>query len=208
MSLRSASESLELRVSLLERSLTSANAQIAELTQALAEYTNLAPGQERTPPEPMMIDADSVSPFAAGFYRPEQDNTGRAFRWTGRGDFFEFRLGVDRSQEWAFRLEVQPNPHVPAKALRAYADFAPIPSQDDASGRFVTGIIPPRPFSKLLTLTFLLPATFVPRELDPSSQDDRRLGIAFFALQLDPVGAAAPEPASEEGELVTLDLRA
>jgi hypothetical protein len=179
---------LEFRVALLERAMTGASMQIRELTAALATFVRHSPKDHR-PPAPVAVDPDSVAPFSAGFYRREEDNTGRSFRWTGRGDHFEFRLGIDRNVQWAFAIELRPNPHVPAAKLRAFVDYAEIPIEVDAVGRFVRGAIPVREFGSLVTLTFFLPNTFQPSGLDPKSKDSRTLGLAFYSLKLEPAAA-------------------
>jgi hypothetical protein len=179
---------LEFRVALLERAMTGASAQIRELTAALGTFVRLSPKDHR-PPAPVTVDPDSVAPFSAGFYRREEDNTGRAFRWTGRGDHFEFRLGIDRNVQWSFAMELRPNVQVPAAKLRAFVDYAEISVEVDAVGRFVRGAIPVREFGSLVTLTFFLPNTFQPSGLDPSSKDSRTLGLAFYGLKLEPAAA-------------------
>jgi hypothetical protein len=179
---------LEFRVALLERAMTGASAQIRELTAALGTFVRLSPKDHR-PPAPVTVDPDSVAPFSAGFYRREEDNTGRAFRWTGRGDHFEFRLGIDRNVQWSFAMELRPNVQVPAAKLRAFVDYAEISVEVDAVGRFVRGAIPVREFGSLVTLTFFLPNTFQPSGLDPNSKDSRTLGLAFYGLKLEPAAA-------------------
>ena len=193
-------EYLEFRVTLLERSLTDAVARIGELTEALAGMAKLAPGGRDEAPSPIDIDADGVAPFAGGFYRREEDSEGRPFRWTGRTDFFEFRVAADRNFEWAFTLEVKSNPHVSASSLRAYVDYVEIPVTVE-SAKFVRGILPRRAFSGMATITFYLPTKFVPSVVDPRIKDARTLGLAFYGLRLEPntgpkAAAAEPAPAS------------
>ena len=179
---------LEFRVALLERAMTGASAQIRELTAALADLVRPS-RKDRPPPVPVTVDPDSVAPFSAGFYRREEDNTGRAFRWTGRGDHFEFRLGLDRNVQWSFAMELRPNVQVPAAKLRAFVDYAEVPLEVDSVGKFVRGAIPVREFGSLMTLTFFLPKTFKPSDLDPNSKDGRTLGLAFYGLKLEPAPA-------------------
>lgn len=188
---------LEFRVGLLERSLADAKLRIGELTQALAATAKLPSQGEVPTPQPIVVDADSVAPFVAGFYRREEDNEGRAFRWTGRADFFEFRFALDRNIEWTYALEVRPNIHVDVAMLRAFVDYAEMPFQLEAGGRQVRGTLPVRNLSATAVLTFYLPGKFVPSEKDAASKDMRALGLIFYRMTLEPTAAAA-EPPSED----------
>jgi len=196
---------LEFRVSLLERSLADAQARIGELTQALAGVAKIdASGVDESPPTPILIDADAVAPFAAGFYRREEDAEGRSFRWTGRTDFFEFRVAIDRNLEWTYTMEIRPNLHLDGSMLRAYVDYAEMPFRVEEMGRHICGSIPRRPFSTLGTLTFYLPSRFVPSVVDPKVKDSRTLGVAFYGLRLEPASPVSDQLISEE-RLVAVD---
>jgi hypothetical protein len=186
--------SLEFRVGMLERAFTSASSQLRELTAALANLARQSgSASDQPPPKPVSAEPDSVAPFSAGFYRREEDNTGRAFRWTGRNDHFEFRLGLNRNLPWSFAMELRPNGNVPAAKLRAFVDYVEVPVEVDAAGRFVRGTIPVREFGGIAILTFFLPKTFRPNDLDPNSKDARTLGLAFYGLKLEPAAAVEAE---------------
>ena len=178
---------LEFRVALLERAFTYASGQISELTAALASLPGGSKQAEQVSPEPIAITADSVAPFGAGFYRREEDNTGRPFRWTGRSDHFELRLGINRNVPWSFSIEVRPNPNVPLETLRAFVDYNEIALEIDAGRRVLRGTLPARGFGNQAVLTVFMPNTFRPSDLDPKSKDTRTLGLAFYGLTLAPV---------------------
>ncbi|HLY04351.1 MAG TPA: hypothetical protein VKR31_01245 [Rhizomicrobium sp.] len=176
---------LDFRVRLLERSAADTAARLGELTRSIAGG-NGGPGIT-APEETIIIDADGIAPFANGFHARELDASGRPFRWTGGDDFFEMRFFANRSIPWTFELTVMPNPHVDVKGLRAFVDYVEVPVEVDAACERITGSVPVKPFSTLTTMTFYLPAHFVPSQLDPASPDNRSLGVVFYGLRLDPV---------------------
>lgn len=186
---------LEFRVALLERAFTSANTQIRELTTTLAKVTNLSPKDDAAP-QALSVNPDSIAPFSAGFYSREGDPEGRAFRWTGPGDHFEFRLGLNRNLPWSFVMEVASNEHLHASRLRAFVDYVEVPTQVDPAGAFVHGEIPVREFGTVATLTFFMPNTFRPSQTEPGSKDSRSLGLVFYHLRLDPALASGVETAN------------
>jgi hypothetical protein len=88
-------------------------------------------------------------------------------------------------------MELRQNTHVQAALLRAFVDYVEVPIEADGSGRFVRGAVPVREFGSLATLTFFLPKTFKPSDLDANSKDTRTLGLAFYGLKLEPALASA-----------------
>ncbi len=192
---------LAVRVTLAERAIADASIRIAELTEAVVALM----GGERpvAPAGPLhaVIDADAVSPFALGFYQREFDKLGRPFRWTGKGSIFELRLRLDRNVQWSFAMEVQPNPNVDTALLRAFVDYVEVPTTADPTGKVLSGIIPERLFSNLATLTFMLPKTFVPAQVNPAVQDSRTLGLIFYELRLTTAPATSRERISQESRV-------
>jgi hypothetical protein len=177
---------LDFRLGLIERA-------VAEQGRRLDEFIGALDGDEigsRPAPRAIIVDADSVSPFAAGFHFRETDATGRPYRWTGRGDFFEIRLRLDRSVEWTFELDLRGNDHVNVAPIRAFADYIEVPVGSGGPGGHPMGLIPAKTHSELLVLTFYLPTHFVPSRLDPSSVDHRTLSAVFYGLKLVPDGSA------------------
>jgi hypothetical protein len=189
-------ESLEFRVALLERAMAENTRQMGELARALARLglAGALPAIENSSLQTITIDADAVSPFAAGFHRRETDATGRHYRWTGKADFFELRFALDRNAPWNFEMTLMGNDHVNLTLLRAFVDYAEIPIGINSLTGVVHGSIPKRLFANLVTLTFHLPARFVPSELDASSPDHRSLSAVFYKIEIIPADArASPE---------------
>jgi hypothetical protein len=191
-----AAENEQFRMTVLERALAENTRQIGELMRTLSAMAGSAmagapaSGEKRNP-EPIIIDADGVSPFAAGFHRRETDATGRHYRWTGKADYFELRFDLDRNGPWSFEMILLGNSHVDLAKLRAFVDYAEIPVRMHPESGAVCGSIPARPFANLVTLTFYLPGRFVPSELDPSSPDRRSLSAVFYQIELTPDGGRA-----------------
>ncbi|HEY3638822.1 MAG TPA: hypothetical protein VGK90_11795 [Rhizomicrobium sp.] len=178
----STEEELSFRVGLIERVVADQGRRLGDLTHALFVNNDA----DRAPPETIVVDADSVSPFAAGFHFRETDGAGRPYRWTGRGDFFELRLKIDRNIEWDFELDLRGNDHVNIATLRVFADYVEIPVSFANPSYHVVGTIPAKAISDLAVLTFYLPIHFVPSKLDPQSADHRTLSAVFYALTLVP----------------------
>jgi hypothetical protein len=187
---------LTLRLLLAERAIAESAARIAELTGALAQLTEVTQPSVAADVPPVVVDADAVSPFALGFYQREFDKLGRPFRWTGKSDLFEIRLRLNRSAPWSFALELQPNPNVDTRKLRAFVDYIEIPVAIDDAGKTVSGAIPERYFGTAATVTFLLPNTFVPSTVNPAVQDNRALGVIFYELRAG-LAEAAARPATD-----------
>jgi len=179
---------LDFRVGLLERAVAENASRLAELARALGG------NPKRLDPQTITVNADSVAPFAAGFHFREFDAAGRPYRWTGRGDFFELRVALDRNLEWTFRLVLLGNDHVDVAPLRAFADYVEIPLVFESSLPHFSGTLPAKSGSSLAVLTFYLPAHFVPSRIDPSSVDHRRLSAVFYELKLVPQGGEAVAP--------------
>jgi hypothetical protein len=176
---------LAFRVGLLERAISESRSQLDELRKAVVGAKNGCPSDEQNRAQLVQIDADAVAPFAAGFYFKETDAHGRPYRWTGRSDFFELRFYLNRDVSWTFELEFMANPHVDVNLMRAFVDYAEVPLTPGETG-IIRGPVPTRPLCNFATITFYLPSRFVPRQLDPSSDDGRSLGIVFYRLSLRP----------------------
>lgn len=173
---------LGFRIGLVERALAEQGRRLAELSRALTRNET----REHDTPEPILVDPDSVSPFAAGFHFRETDSTGRPYRWTGRGDFFELRVRLNRSVDWTFELDLRGNDHVNIASLRAFVDYIEVPITFGGAGSHLTGPVPAKPISDLVVLTFHLATHFIPSQLDPTSVDHRTLSAVFYGLKLVP----------------------
>jgi hypothetical protein len=190
---------LDFRMGLLERAVAENARRLGELAHAL-DGGDADTGHE---PQTIIVDADSVAPFAAGFHFREFDATGRPYRWTGKGDFFELRVALDRKFEWAFELDLRGNDHVNVEPLRVFADYVGIPLAFIGSLPHFSGTLPTRSCSSAAVLTFYLPVHFVPSRLDPSSVDHRSLSAVFYDLRLVPrLAETAHSDADGVGQLL------
>lgn len=177
---------LEERLAIAERAIADAAGRIGELTEALADLTQASGMGDVANTKPIVIGADSVTPFCTGFYQREYDPADRPYRWTGRGSLFELRFPVDRSFEWNFAMEMQRHAHVDISRLRAYVDYLEIPIHVEPIEAIVRGVIPARPFGRQAVMTFQLPNLFVPNQLNPESTDARTLGVVFYDFRAIP----------------------
>jgi hypothetical protein len=117
--------------------------------------------------------------FSQGFHPPERDQAGRAFRWAGRDECFEFRFFVDRRSGLPFRMLGMFAPGVAPGSLRATVDYRPIAIRVQKSSGMteIVGRIPSEPLGLGVTLTFVSPTVSM-----ASSGDIRQLSFAFSRL--------------------------
>jgi hypothetical protein len=179
----SAKDALSFRVKLIERAVAEQGRRLDGLLHALSEVEE----GDRRVPEKIVVDPVSVSPFAAGFHFHELDGAGRPYRWTGRGDFFELRVQMNRDVDWTFELELRGNDHVSVEPLRCFVDYVEVPVSFGGPSWLAMGPVPAKPLSTYAVLTFFLSEHFIPSKLDPASVDHRRLSAVFYGLTLVPV---------------------
>jgi hypothetical protein len=175
----------------------------AELADLRAAVTALQGARRGTAaacvPRTVFFDADEVGPFERGFYQREFDGNGRPFRWTGQGEFVEFRFFIDRNVAYQFTISGQLYGGADLGPVRAFIDYSPVPVETAYRGdaATLTGEIPPSPFATRATLTLWSPSRWV-----PAAGDERTLWFAFYDLTAKPVAeatvAAAPEAAAPE----------
>jgi hypothetical protein len=177
-----AKDALSFRMGLVERAVAEQGRRIDELIHALSQDED----RDLRVPEKIVVDPVSVSPFAFGFHFHENDGAGRPYRWTGRGEFFELRVQMNRNVEWTFEMELRGNDHVKVDPLRAFVDYIEIPIQFGGPDWLAMGRVPAKPLANHAVLTFYLPEHFIPSVLDPSSVDHRRLSAVFYGLKLVP----------------------
>ncbi|HEX4160540.1 MAG TPA: hypothetical protein VHY79_18885 [Rhizomicrobium sp.] len=182
----SSKDALSFRVGLIERAVAEQGRRLEELMHALSDDEP----SDRRVPEKILVEPASVSPFASGFHFHEHDAAGRAYRWTGRGDFFELRVPMNRNVNWTFEMELRGNEHVSVDPLRCFVDYIEIPVSFGGPSWLATGRIPAKPLATHAVLTFYLPGHFIPSKLDPKSVDHRRLSAVFYGLKLAPAGDA------------------
>jgi hypothetical protein len=183
----------DFRLAMAERAIHAMRARIDDLARSLSVLTGGAVPAKRAP---FTVDASNLSELFGGFYRSELDSDSRPFRWTGKSDFFEIRLNIDRDVDWRFRMFVRFAAQLPNPKLAAFADFIPIEIEVD-SGGIVTGVIPRQPLSNQLCLTFHCNQHFSPKELNPVSQDNRKLALSFYEISFSPIEAATGDTKPE-----------
>jgi hypothetical protein len=127
----------------------------------------------------LTIDADDQMEFSQGFHSPERDHAGRAFRWAGLDEYFEFRFFVDRRAGLPFRMLGMFAPGVAPESLRATVDYRPIALrvQQKYGMAEIVGHVPPESLGLGVTLTFVCPTVSM-----ASSGDIRQLSFAFSRL--------------------------
>src|ERR1700731_959649 len=177
---------LQERLVITERAIADATVRIGELAGALADLTQASGMGDIAKAKPIVIGADTVTPFCIGFYQREYDAADRPYRWTGRGHLFELRFPIDRSFDWNFVMELQSNTHVDISRFRAYADYLEIAIQVDRIEAVVRGTIPARPLGRQAVMTFQQPDLFVPNQISPESTDARTLGVVFYEFRAIP----------------------
>jgi hypothetical protein len=143
----------------------------------------------------VFFDADEVGPFERGFYEREFDGNGRPFRWTGQGEFVEFRFFIDRNAACRFVINAHLYGGADLGPVRAFVDYTAVPIEIAYRGDAATlsGEIPPCPFATRATLTLWSPARWV-----PAAGDERTLWFAFYDLAAGPV--AEPAAAAADGQ--------
>lgn len=182
------------RLAMAERAIQELRRRVADLSQSLAALTGQAPP---SPANPLTVDAAGIAEFYRGFHASEEDGSGRPFRWTGNTDFFELRLHLDRNYDWQFRMMIRFPPHLTDADLRAFVDFIAIPIEINRAAGLVTGVVPRQPFANQVSLTFHCNRHFSPQEIDPQSNDARRLALSFYEIALTPRAAADAAPAAK-----------
>jgi hypothetical protein len=174
----------DFRLVMAERAICDMRTRLNDLADSIGTLTGNAVAADR---QPFTVDASRISEFFGGFYRSENDSDSRPFRWTGKTDFFEFRLNLDRNCDWEFRMFVRFPAELPDLKLMAFADFIAIAIDVDSASGIVTGVIPRQPLSNQLCLTFHCDQHFSPKTLDPKSHDNRSLALSFYEISLSPV---------------------
>jgi hypothetical protein len=182
---------LQARIALLERRLqfVADEVSVALARIALAADGAAANGGEQRYPSTLSFDADSLSPFALGFYEREYDSDSKAFRWTGNGPICELRFHLDRGEDRAFRMAVGTTPEDILAQVNGFVDYAPVPLalEEDGPHRLVTGSIPKRQHARLAVVSFLL-GREVPQRTEANGAEDHAedqwLGFRFYAFSV------------------------
>jgi hypothetical protein len=187
------------RLTMAERAINDLRVRVSELSQRLAALS----GQKSAfPSAAFRIDAKQTLEFFEGFYPCEQDGNSQPFRWTGKSEFFELRLHLDRNNEWHFRMNIRFPQQLRAPKVLAFADFIPIAIEVDTAAGVISGMVPKQPFSNRVSLTFHCDQHFIPRAVDPGSLDDRKLALSFYDIRFVPVA-----PVSDGSNVAKMEPR-
>jgi hypothetical protein len=141
-------------------------------------------------PETLEIAADCQLEATDGFYGVEFAPDGRAYRWTGPSPTFGVDVVLDRRSQRRFVLRLAGASHPDGLAgLRAFADAEELElcqEPEPPPGLIEFGaVLPATGDSGPLRLWVFVPKVMSPCELDPSSLDERRLGVAFVSMSVD-----------------------
>ena len=144
-------------------------------------------------PNEQVIGADHLLDAADGFYGLEHDPEGRPFRWTGPTLQFRFTLYVDRTAPrrlevsflWACDPEMFP-------AIQCFVDRKALPvryTNDGATHRLIVDVSARTTADPgATTVICVLPKVISAKQMDPKSQDNRTLGVAFRELRIAAAG--------------------
>jgi hypothetical protein len=171
--------------------------ELADLRAAVATLRGAGNGAVAGVPRSAFLDADDVGPFERGFYQREFDGNGHAFRWTGHGEFVEFRFFIDRNAAYHFTINGQLYGGGDVGPVRAFVDYTEVPVEavrNDGTVK-LSGEIPPSPFATRATLTLWSPSRWV-----PEAGDERTLWFAFYDLTAEPVAEVIPVSAPKADE--------
>jgi hypothetical protein len=198
---------------LLEMTLAKLQYFSADLAKLRAAVAELKGASERaianSVPSSVYIDADAVGPFERGFYAREYDGEGRAFRWTGDGDFVELRFFINRNIANRFAMTGYLRDNTTIGPVHAFVDYAPVPLEVSYDGNQVilSGELPPIALETRATLTF-----WSPNRIVPDTGDTRSLWFIFSELSVNPVEEAEPaalpamaETAEEAAETASIN---
>ncbi|MCU0464534.1 MAG: sulfotransferase family protein, partial [Anaerolineae bacterium] len=151
-----------------------------------------------------------------GWYIPENAD-GMDFMWTGPGEHSTLDLALAHGQDLTLRC------HVLAAlqddilyALQISVNGHPIAltyhPATMGGGFEVEGVIPSTAIPQnryFSAITFSIPYTISPHDLNPQDEDSRQLGVALAWLEVSPAGTGANAPAPVEMEAnLSIDVKA
>jgi len=143
------------------------------------------------PPAPATaaVRMDEFLSSEQGFYELEHDANGAPYRWTGPSRRFAFEVHVDRAQAvTAFLQVISSVAPEQVSGLTATCDGRTVRVTAATRGG-VSGVaveLPARKGGRPTLLAFEVPRTISPNSVDPSSPDQRSLGMAIGGLLLEP----------------------
>ncbi|MAV75010.1 MAG: hypothetical protein CL691_00080 [Cellvibrionales bacterium] len=135
----------------------------------------------------VLINAGDLVPPGENFYEAEAYGGVGHIRWTGPDRINNFHVPVDRSSERIMRLKIAAaiKPQV-ITSIKLYIDGQlityEIEQQDNMFELIATLPVVDRVQDTLISL--FVPYLFSPADVDTSSSDNRRLGVAFHQLEV------------------------
>lgn len=143
------------------------------------------------------ITFDQPLPQATGWYEPERDARGQAWRWLGPDPSAVVDLPLEPARELRIQFCVRHTitPEILESLTLAVNDQPIACTQAPAEGEGIicTGVIPATVIDptdrRAARISFHVARTLAPATLDPSSDDTRRLGVALSWVEIAPVEA-------------------
>lgn len=135
----------------------------------------------------VVLKAGDVVPISDNFYEAEPFGDGEHIRWTGPERLNNFHVPIDRTQERTLRLSIVSTikPEL-LNSIKLYVDgelvVFDIESRNEGTELIAT--LPPSIRVQDTLISMFIPHLFAPSELDPSSSDNRKLGVAFRQLEV------------------------
>ncbi|MEP0356619.1 hypothetical protein [Paraglaciecola sp.] len=176
--LHALSNSQSKQLALLEKSI-----QNSELFFSMPEVTLIS----RNKLPRVIIKAGDVVPIGDNFYQSEPYGDGGHIRWTGPERLNNFHIPIDRTKDRTLRLFVVKTikPEI-LTSIKIYIDGKLVDYDVEPRGEGVE-LITSLPTSQRVQDTLIsmfIPHLFSPSELDNTSTDNRKLGVAFHQLEV------------------------
>lgn len=134
----------------------------------------------------VVIEAGDVVPIGDNFYQAEPFGDNKHFRWTGPDRVNNFFVPIDRSIERTIRFKLVNaiKPEI-ISSIKMYIDGKLVKTdieKNDSIYELITFLEPSERVQDTLVSIFI-PHLFSPSELDDTSDDNRKIGIAFYELE-------------------------
>ena len=137
-------------------------------------------------PDSVKVLAEMVLDPDDGFHKLDHDSAGKPYRWTGPDNDFVFYLNLNRSTTRDGHLKLAAFSKDYAKGIRCFVDGHLVPCDHTlADGSLVYNFtLPPTAHAHTTNVRFSVPKLWHPKDRNPESKDDRRLGVAFQELSI------------------------
>ena len=135
----------------------------------------------------VVINAGDLVPPGENFYEPEAFGEDGHIRWTGPDRVNNFHVPIDRGSDRIMRLKIASalKPEV-ISSMKVYID-GQIAAFDIDQKDNMFELISPLPVVDRVQDTLIsifVPHLFSPAEVDTTSTDNRKLGVAFYQLEV------------------------